>query len=100
MIQSSRLRLWFALTLVVALVAAAALWLHGALLETGDRSPLPTPLTSGESPLPTPTHAATASAPPVSWSGGGAALLWVMVGIVLALTIAFFILRWGHNPVG
>ncbi|MBU0705340.1 MAG: hypothetical protein KKC18_15935 [Chloroflexi bacterium] len=98
--QSRRLRLWFALALAVVLVATAALWLRGALSEESSRSPLPTPLAAGESPLPTPAHADTATPPPASWTGGGAALLWVALGVALALIVVFFILRWEHRSVG
>ncbi|HEY72149.1 MAG TPA: hypothetical protein G4N99_02625 [Thermoflexia bacterium] len=97
--QSRRLRLWFVLALIVALVVAALLWLRGALFEDNDVSPLPTPLVLGESPLPTPTQASAAPATPASWSNRGAALLWVTLGIGLALCIAFFILRWDRRAI-
>lgn len=98
--QSRRPRLWFALILVVVLIATIALWLRGALFEESSRSPLPTPLAAGESPLPTPTHADTASPPPTFWTDGGTALLWVILGVALALIVVLFILRWEHRFVG
>ena len=107
-----RLRLWLVLALIVVLIAVVALWLRSTSL--GDaRSPLPTPpvsgmetrpadAVSGVSPLSTPTpvaSAASASAPtsPSSWAGGGLVLLWVALGIVVALGIAFIILRWHRH---
>jgi len=95
--QSRRLRLWFALALVAALVVVTALWLRGALPEESVRSPLSTPLVAGESPLPTPLQATDAPIPPAPWAGGGAALLWVALGIVLALSVAFLVLRWDRR---
>jgi hypothetical protein len=92
MTQWHRLRLWLALALAVVLVAAIALWLRGVLPLGGSHSALPTPALSGVSPLPTPTPR-SAAAPPRSWTTGGAALLWVALGIVLALGIAFLVLR-------
>ncbi|MDY7077923.1 MAG: hypothetical protein SXV54_13490 [Chloroflexota bacterium] len=96
MTQSHRLRLWLALALALAFIVAVALWLCGTL-PGSDRSPLPTPMISEESPLPTPTPLIVASSPPSSWTNGGAALLWVALGILLALSIAFLILRWYHH---
>jgi len=72
-------------------IAAAALWVRGTMPDS--RSPLPTPLGHGTSPLPTPTPAHTTPAPPPAWASGGAALVWVAIGIVLALGIALIILR-------
>ena len=95
MIQGHRPRLWLALALVVVIVAAAALWLLGIQPDSGN-SALSTPATSEISPLPTPTPAPAATHPP-SWAAGGAVLLWVALGIVLALGIAFVILRWHHH---
>jgi hypothetical protein len=99
MIQGHRPRLWLALALVVVLVAAAALWLLGIQPDNGGRSALSTPATSAVSPLPTPTPASAATHPP-PWAAGGAVLLWVALGIVLALGIAFVILRWHRHDVG
>ena len=95
MIQGHRPRLWLALALVVVVIVAAALWLLGIQPDRGN-SALPTPATSEISPLPTPTPAPAATHPP-SWAAGGAVLLWVALGIVLALGIAFVILRWHHH---
>ena len=96
MARSHQLRFWFALALSVILVAAGALWLRGTLFESVIRSPLSTPQTV-ESPLSTPTEANAPAAPPASWSNGGMALLWVMIGILLSLGVAFFITRWGRR---
>nr|HID12568.1 hypothetical protein [Anaerolineae bacterium] len=98
MTQSRRLRLWFALALAAVLIAAA-LWLRGTLPGgTSSTSPiLPPPHTPQEvSPLPTPPPPTPVSAAPLpsSWTGAGAALLWVALGVVLALGVAFVILRW------
>lgn len=96
MIQSHRLRLWLTLALIAALIAAAALWLRGTLSDdTTSTSPIrpPTRAPAGTSPLPTPTRSTSTASPPRSWSGAGAALLWVALGGVLALAIATLILR-------
>jgi len=93
MTQWRRLRLWFALALAVVLIAAAVLWLRGTLPGSGSESPLPIPLGLGVSPLPTPTPAYSAALP-ASWTGAGAALLWAVLGVVLALGVAFAILYW------
>jgi len=91
--------LWLTVTLVVLLIVAVALWLQGAFPD-GDRSPLPTPTISAASPLPTPTDVVptsdTSPLPP-SWVSGGAALLWVALGIVLSLGVAFIITRWHRS---
>jgi hypothetical protein len=92
MTQQHRLRLWLALALIAVLLATAALWLRGMLPGSSSHSTLPTPATSGVSPLLTPTHA-PALAPLPSWATGGAVLLWVVLGIGLALGIAFIIVR-------
>jgi hypothetical protein len=99
MIPGRRPHLWLALALVVVIVAAAALWLLGIQPDSGGRSALSTPATSGTSPLPTPTPVSAATHPS-SWAAGGAVLLWVALGIVLALGIAFVILRWHHHEAG
>jgi len=91
--------LWLVLALVAALVAATVLWLRG-MQAGGGPSPLSTPSALDSSPLSTPlppapdVSAETTPSPPPSWTGGGAVLLWVVLGIVLALGIAFVILRW------
>jgi uncharacterized membrane protein SpoIIM required for sporulation len=98
MAQLHRLRLWFVLVLVVVLISAAVLWLR-AMLVSGPvfTSPIPPPLRTaeGESPLPTPTSASpTSAAVSISTTGAVAVLLWVALGVVLALGITFVILRW------
>jgi hypothetical protein len=110
MARTHLLRLWLALALLVVLGAAAALWLRGARPDstgpsTSDASSalragssaLPSPLAT--SPLPTPTLPSTAT-PPSPWITGAAALLWVMLGIALALGIAFLVLRMHHHDTG
>ena len=92
------LRVWLLLVLMaVILIAAAALWLRGAQ-PSGDHSPLATHTAADASPLATPTLENGTSPPPTSWSNCGVVLLWVALGILLALIIAFVILRWYHRP--
>ncbi len=86
-------RFWLVLAFLVVLVVAAALWLRGAQSDSA-QSPLPTPVASAESPLPTPPPENGAPPPPASWTNGGAVLLWVALGILMALVITFVILRW------
>ena len=90
-------RLWLALALLVVLGAAAALWLRGAQPDGTGPSALPSPPTT--SPLPTPKPPSTAT-PPSPWATGGAVLLWVILGIALALGIAFLILRLHRHDTG
>ena len=97
MTQWRRPRLWFALALAVVLIVVAVLWLRGTLPGGGSHSPLPAFSLPGTSPLPTPTPSSTA--PPSAWTGGGAALTWVALGIVLALGAAFLILRRHRHDV-
>jgi len=97
MARLHRPRLWLALALTAVLIAAAALWLRGTLPYGSSHSLLPTPSAPGMSPLPTPTLSSTAATPPPAWTGGGAALVWVALGIVLALGVALLILRQ-HRP--
>jgi hypothetical protein len=93
MAQRQRLRLWSAVVLAVLLIIAVALWLRGTLPHGSGQSALPTPV----SPLPTPIPA-SGVAPVPSWVTGGAVLLWVALGIVVALGIAFVILhRHSHE---
>lgn len=80
------------MALGVIVVVAAVLWLRGGR-PGGDLSALPTPATSEESPLPTPTSASLTTHLR-SWTTGGAVLLWVALGILLALGIALIVLRW------
>jgi hypothetical protein len=92
------LGVWLLLVLLaLILIAAAALWLWGAQ-PGGDRSPLATPAAADASPLSTPTPGSEISPPPASWNNSGVALLWVALGILLALIIAFVILRWYRRP--
>jgi hypothetical protein len=86
-----RLRPWFALALVVVLIAVAALWLRG-LLPSGGHSPLLIPSATGESPLATPPPTTAAASSPPAQAGIGAVLLWVALGVVLALAITLIIL--------
>ena len=90
MIDRSRSRPWLALALVVVVIAALVLALRGMVPGSG-RSTLPTPALAGVSPLSTPVSTETQS--PLKASGG-MALLWVVLGIGLALGLAFVILRW------
>ena len=87
-----RPRLWLVLILTVAVAGAAILWLRGAQLSS-HRSPIATPAASDESPLPTPEPGNATLVPPSPRAIGGAVLLWIAVGILLALGIAFIILR-------
>jgi hypothetical protein len=87
-----RPRLWLVLVLTVVVVAAAILWLRGAQLSSR-RSPLATPAASDESPLPTPEPGSGTWTSPPPRAVLGAVLLWIAVGILLALGIAFIILR-------
>ena len=97
MIHWRRSHLWLAVALGVILVVAAALWLRGVHPGGSGLSAVPTPATPEESPLPTPTSASP-TAPFPSWVTGGAVLLWVALGLLLALGIAFITLRWHrHN---
>jgi hypothetical protein len=92
------LGVWLLLVLAaVILIAAIVLWQRG-MQPGGDHSPLATPAAAGASPLSTPAIEGGMSPPPTSWSNGGVALLWVALGILLALIITFVILRWYHRP--
>jgi len=91
----SRGKIFFALTGL--LFVAGTLWLPVAYLD--DRSPSPlrvaqmTPEGNG-SPLPTPTLVAVPSS---VGSGRGLVLLWVAVGVVLALGITFIFVLQGRR---
>ncbi len=93
MARLHRPRLWLVSALAVVLVATAALWLRGTPPYDGNHSPLPTPSAPWTSPLPTPIPLNTAAAPPPAWTGGGAALVWVALGIALALGVVLLTLR-------
>jgi hypothetical protein len=80
--QWRRLRPWLALALLVVLIVGMVLWLSGALLPESARSPLPAPVASEGAPAP----AAFASS---RLRDAGIALLWVALGVVLALGVVF-----------
>ena len=82
--QWRRLRLWLPLALVVVLIVGVALWLSGTLPPDRARSPLPTPLASEGSPVPAPLSASL-------WRDAGIALLWVALGVLLALGVVFIL---------
>lgn len=92
LLPSPQWKFFFALTGL--LLVAGTLWLPNALPNENTPSPLPTDQVASESnvsPLPTPSQGATA---PSSGTGGGLVLLWVAVGVVLALGITLiFVLR-------
>jgi hypothetical protein len=90
MILSRRLRVFVLPALIVALVVAAVvLWQcsrgHEGMPVTPETSPLPAPTTIAE---------ASSSSSRFSWT---AALFWVVLGGLLALGIAFLILRHHKN---
>ena len=87
-----RPRLWLVLILTIAVAAAAIWWLRGAQLSS-HQSPLATPAASDESPLPTPEAGNATSVPPSPRATLGIVLLWIAVGFLLALGVAFIILR-------
>jgi cytochrome c-type biogenesis protein CcmH/NrfF len=86
MIQSRRLWVLALLVLAVALiVTAVVLWQRGREYEGVSVAP-------ETSPLPGPTAAEVSSSPP-SLSSLATALFWVVLGGLLALGVAFLILR-------
>lgn len=89
MTQPRYLRLWLILAIVAVLIAAAALWIRGK--QVGTPSPLPTPVSASPPP--------TSTAPSALRVGTGAILMWAALGSVLALGIAFLILRYYRRPV-
>lgn len=97
MVQWRSHSLRIGLTLILAVVATAVLWPGTVLPAGGHSSVLPTPTNSVASPLPTPTL--TPVPAPSSWATGGMALLWFMLGILLALGLALVVLRWHHRVV-
>jgi hypothetical protein len=86
-------RLWLGLILAIVIVAAIVLWARGSQTDRA-HSPLPTPVAWGSSPLTTPIPEDAVSPPPSSWTNSGAILLWVALGLLLALGLAVVILRW------
>ena len=91
--------LWLVSTLGVIFVVAAALWLHGTQSGASSPSALPTPAIAVDSPLPTPALT-SAMASRTSWTAGGAVLVWVALGIVLASGIALVVLRRHRDDPG
>jgi hypothetical protein len=92
MAQSRRLFVFIVLALVAVLaVVAVVLWPRSSQREAAPAA-APIPITSATSPLSTPAFAA--EAPPTSSRPRLAvALLWIVLGGLLALGIAFLILR-------
>ncbi len=95
-IQQSRYRFWLVMALLgLAIVAAGILWTWDESPEVG-QSPINPPLTS-TSPLATPQVTLTPTPIPSSWTGAGAALLWIMLGIFLALGIISIVYIWDRR---
>ena len=92
-------RSWLLLAVTVLAVVVAALVLKSAL-PGGGVSPLATPASAAESPLPGPdglpqdpgTPGLTDESPSL-WPGAAAALLWVALGIILALGLSALVRR-------
>ena len=83
----------FLLVLVLIMVlggAAVAVWQLG---RQPGATPTPAESPLQASPLLTPTVVSTEASPPALWSSRGVAFLWVVLGALLALVMAFFILR-------
>lgn len=93
MTQARRPSFWLWLMLTAVLVAVIAVWTCYAAPGGRGRSPLPTPADQMTSPLPTPISAGTDVAPSLPWISGGAALLWVVLGVLLGLGIALVVFR-------
>lgn len=90
------IRLWLLLALVVLVALALASWLPDLLLPGSSHSPLPTPSATGDTAAGNPALASTApSLAPVL-----AALLWIALGIVLALGIVFVATHWHRRRAG
>lgn len=92
MIQWTRVWPWFGFLLVAALVIAAALCIQGAL-PGSSVSPVSLPVNSATSPIATPSLGAAHDPPLPALTHLGAILMWMVVGAVLALGIAFVYLR-------
>lgn len=96
MISRSIFRLW-----LVVMSGALLVVIGAAPLSTPsdglENSPLPIAHSATEpavSPLATPTPSSTAgSSPSSSWGSVGWPLLWTAVGVVLALGVAFIVVR-------
>ena len=85
-----RFRWLLALVVVSALVVIAVVWLAGrraaAPAVRPNRSPLASPLT-------TPTAAPAEGLSPAGWGGFGAAMVWVGLGVLLALGLTYLMYR-------
>ena len=92
MTQWTRLRPWLVLVLIAAAVIAAAIRIQSALPGISV-SPVSLPEGSRASPLATPPAEVVDDPPLPLWTYRGAILMWVVVGAVLALGVAFVILR-------
>ena len=92
MIQWTRLWPWLGFVLVAALVIAAALWMQGTL-PGSSVSPVSLPENAATSPLATPSPGSADNPSPPALTRLGAILMWMVVGAVLALGIAFLYLR-------
>jgi hypothetical protein len=93
-IQQHRYRIWLIVALIgLCFVAAGVLWTWDTPPDAS-QSPINPPL-AGASPLETPR--ATPTPIPSSWTGAGAALLWIMLGILLALGIISAIYIWDRR---
>ena len=99
--DSDRRRLWILVAVTAIAVVAGALILKRALPGGGD-SPLPAP-SATESPLPGPGESPLAT-PGLSdgaswllWPGAAGALIWVVMGIILALALWALIRRVLHQ---
>ncbi|HDQ72591.1 MAG TPA: hypothetical protein ENN19_10910 [Chloroflexi bacterium] len=90
-LQQRHYRFWLIVALIgIAIVASGILWTWDGRPDARPdthQSPIDPPLV-GASPLATPTLAATPASLPSAWTGAGAALLWVALGILLALGVA------------
>jgi hypothetical protein len=94
-----RVLLLLALT-AIALTAAALILRH--VLPGGGTSPLTSPGSEGRSPLPQPGESPIGEdaqelddgVSPSLWTGAAAALLWVAMGIILALVFSVLIRRF------
>lgn len=95
-IQQHRYRIWLIVALIgLCFVAAGVLWTWDTPPDAS-QSPINPPL-AGASPLATPPTTPTPTAIPSSWTGAGAALLWIMLGILLALGIISAIYIWDRR---
>jgi integral membrane sensor domain MASE1 len=92
-----RFRLWLALAVVVVVVAALALWFRGTLSErTAPVERTRSPLSTSEVTLVPRVPVSPGIVAPYPLGNIAMVLLWVALGCVLALAIAFLILRRSH----